>query len=349
MHRRRPASLLRAAALALLACAGAPAAPPATGTQQDLPAGELSPLSAGLEVARRTLTPLTFQAAQRALATRGQVLDDGVDPSRDSFAVYLPPGGPPPRGYGLLVFVAPWEEATRPRRWRPPLDRRALIFASTEGAGNETVNLERRLPMAVQAVAAVRARFPVDPERIYVGGMSGGSRAAEIAALAYPDLFRGALLNAGSEPIDGSNGVYIPPADLFRLFQRTRLVYATGDKDEEELRFDKVSRASMRRRCVLNVDTMTVRRVGHEPLDPDNLERALALLDRPSRPEPAELAACNAALDGEVAGRLAEAEKAIAAGERERARLLLKEIDARYGGLAAPAILELDARYARMP
>lgn len=51
-------------------------------------------------------------------------------------------------------------------------------------------------------------------------GFSGGSRVAEIAALAYPDVFRGAILNAGADPIDGQDGIDKPPADLLRAFQR---------------------------------------------------------------------------------------------------------------------------------
>ena len=70
----------------------------------------------------------------------------------------------------------------------------------------------------------MRARYPIDPKRVYVGGLSGGSRAAEMTALAYPDVFRGALLNAGSDPIGGEAGIYLPPAELFRRFQETKLV-----------------------------------------------------------------------------------------------------------------------------
>jgi len=354
-ERARPVrARLAAAFLAALLPAGLSAAEPAgrgpRGTQHELPLAEGSPLAAGLEIARRALTPLTFRAVERQLLATGQALrDDPLDPERDAFSVYVPPGDPPPRGYGLLVFIAPWEEATRPRRWRPPLDRRGLILASAAGAGNETRILDRRVPMAVLAVENVRRRWPIDPERIYVGGMSDGSRSALVTALAFPDLFRGALLNAGSEPIDGSAGVYIPPADLFRRFQRMRLVYATGERDDQVVRGDQVSRRSLQKRCVLDTQAQVVPRLAHEPLDPPALEKALAALDRPARLDEAELSRCNAALEKEIAGRLGEAEAAIAAGDGERARRLLQEIDAAYGGLAAPAILELEERRVRLP
>jgi pimeloyl-ACP methyl ester carboxylesterase len=257
--------------------------------------------------------------------------------------VYVPAGSPPPGGYGLLVLVWPGSEPPRLRRWRPALDRHRLVVVCARRSGNESALLPRRLPLAVLAAENARARLPIDPGRVYVGGFSGGARVALVAALAYPDVFRGALLNAGSEPIDGEHGIYVPPADLFRRFQRTRLVYATGAQDEDALQSDDASRASMRERCVLDVDVMLAPRLGHEPLDAVSLDRALDALDRRTV-DPAALEACDVRLRQEVASRLSDAEAAIARGDRDGALARLKAIDARYGGLAMPALVELDAR-----
>lgn len=347
----RPVSNAGIAALALClssaGCAGRAAAPSPPGSQRDATFTRYSPLSRDLEVARRTLTPLTFRAVEQALSATGRALrDEPVDLSKERFSVYVPAGPPPPGGYGLLVFVAPWRAATRPIRWRPALDRHRLIFVSAENSGNDVEVLDRRVPLALLACENVRAEYPIDAGRIYVAGFSGGSRVAQIVALAYPDLFRGALLNAGSDPIDGEKGTYIPPAGLFQAFQRTRLVYVTGEHDELNLHDDDLSRASMKDRCVFDVASLVARRLGHEALDPISLDRALDLLDRPSRVDAAALEECNARLRREVAARLADAEGAIARGDRKRAMALLRQIDAEYGGLAAPAILELEAKHA---
>ena len=323
-----------------------------------LPPGELldemvftrdSPLSRNAEIARRTLSPLTLRRGQDALAAHRQVLlDQPIDPSRERFALYLPAGAPPKDGYGLLVFVSPLAEPMRPQLWRPPLDRHRLIFVSAANSGNDAKVLDRRLPLALLAVENVRARYPVDPRRVYVGGLSGGSRVAEIAALAYPDVFRAALLDAGSEPIGGEAGLTLPPADLFRQFQQTKLLYVTGERDELNLHDDEVSRASMRAWCVLGVAVQVPRRLGHEPLDPASLERALTALDQSAAVDAGELERCNAGLEQERTARLAEVEAALARGDREAARALLKSIDAHFGGLAAAAILELDAKLAAL-
>lgn len=348
----RPVATAAVAALGLcLPSAGClrrppvPTSPP--GQQHDETFTLYSPLAIDMEIARRTLTPLTFRRVQEALSATGRALrDEPVDLSKERFSVYVPAGEPPRDGYGLLVFVAPWSQATRPRRWRPALDRRGLIFVSAENSGNEAKVLDRRVPLALLAFENVRARYPIDPKRVYIGGFSGGSRVAQVTALAYPELFRGVLLNAGSDPIDGEKGTYIPPADLFRLFQRTRLVYVTGQHDDLNLHDDAVSQASMKDRCVLGIASLVARRLGHEALDPAALDDALEALDRPSQVDDGALEECNARLLRRVASRLADAEAAIARGDRKSALALLKEVDASYGGLAAPAILELDARLA---
>jgi pimeloyl-ACP methyl ester carboxylesterase len=336
---------------ALLAgCAARSGAPLSPGSQDEVAFTLYPPLAAGDEIARRALSPLTHDLLRRQLAATGKSLrEEVVDLAQERFSVYVPAGAPPPGGYGLLVFVWPSAEPPRIRRWRLPLDRHGLVLVAARRSGNDAPILDRRLPLAVLAAENVRARLPIDPGRVYVGGFSGGGRVALIAALAFPDVFRGALLDAGSDRIDGERGIYLPPTELFRRFQRTRLVYATGAQDEDSLQSDDASRASMRDRCVLDVDVILPPRLGHEPLDAVALDRALDALDRRSPVDEAALERCNARLAREVSSALAGAEEAIRRGDRESALARLKAADARYGGLAAPAIVDLDARRRAMP
>ena len=300
-----------------------------------------SPLSRNAEIARRVLPPLTHRRLAGA-----RLAEQAIDLGREKFDLYVPPGAPPAAGYGLVVFVAPWSAPTQPRRWRAALDRHGLIFVSPRDAGNDRSVLDRRLPLALLAYENARARFHLDDSRVYIAGFSGGARVAETTALAYPDVFHGALLNAGADPIDGQNGIYKPPADLFRLFQRTRLVYVTGELDTDNLRQDDVSERSMRAACVLDIKTVFALHLGHEALDLLSWARALDALDAPRAVDEAELARCNARVDAELAAQLAGVAATVARGDRATARDQLNALDARFGGLAAPAILELAAKNA---
>ena len=331
--------------LAVFACAQRAVTKGPPGSLLELTFTRTSPLSRTAEVARRTLTPLTMRHGDEVLASKGMVLrEQPVDLAQEKFAVYLPAGDPPQSGYGLLVFIAPWSELTRPQIWRPPLDRHGMILVSAANAGNEATILDRRLPLALLAYENVRARYPIDPKRVYVGGLSGGSRAAEVTALAYPDIFRGALLNAGSDPIGGERGIYLPPADLFAQFQQTRLVYITGDHDELNLHDDDLSRASMRDWCVFDIKVLVARGLSHDSLDGMSMHLALDALDQRSAIDANALAKCNARNQQELAAKLAEAEAALARGDRDGARARLEAIDGHYGGLAAPALFDLDAK-----
>jgi hypothetical protein len=85
-------------------------------------------------------------------------------------------------------------------------------------------------------------------------------------------------------------------------------------------------------------------RLGHELLDAVSSGRALDALDRPSAIDAGELTRCNANIQRELSSKLADAEAAIARVDRNGARARINAIDAHYGGLAAPAIVELDAK-----
>jgi predicted esterase len=326
-----------------LLCPGACAAAPATvGLQTEVVFSEHSPLSGSAEVVRRLLSPLAAVEVARTLERSGEGLAaQSIDLAAERFILYVPARAPP-RGYGLLVFIPPWDAAQLPRGWEPVLERAGVIFVSAARSGNDADVLGRREPLALIAAYNVMQRYQVDGTRVYVGGFSGGSRIALRVALAYPDLFHGALLNAGSDPLDA--GPPSPPArELLQRFQEsTRIVYVTGEHDDLHLAMDSDSLRSMREWCVFDTEADVTRGAGHEPAGPAALARALRELDRHTAANPTRLAACREALDKRVAGQLARAQALIDSGKRAEARQLLLEVDRRFGGLAAPQSVALD-------
>ncbi|MDQ2972564.1 MAG: PHB depolymerase family esterase [Rhodanobacteraceae bacterium] len=333
-----------------IVCAWAPiglAAPPlTTGLQQNVTFDDYSPLSSGMELARRLLSPLSFQRLQHMLAAKHEAMRaQSIDLAQEKFIVYMPTGAPPKDGYGLLVFVPPWPQAELPHGWATPLDRHSVIYISAANAGNDADVIERRAPLTLLAYVNIRARYPLDGTRVYIGGMSGGARVALHIALAYPDVFHGALLDAGSDPI-GTAQIPLPAADLFRQFQQsTRLVYLTGGDDQDHLRMDEASRSSLQDWCVFDVDTETMQHLGHETADATSLNRALDALEKSSRVDPDKLAQCRARVERELSAKLADAQTALTRGDRDGASKQIEAINASYGGLAAPKILELQNEF----
>lgn len=330
--------LLAALVLASWAVA-AETQPAATGLQHGVVFTDYSKLSSSSELLRRLLTPLNALRVHRSLAQTGDGLrEQPIDLRQERFALYVPPGPAPAQGYALLVFVPPWPQATVPQSFIRVLDRHKMIFVAAGHSGNASSVMDRRIPLALLAEQNVVGRYQVDPERIFVGGLSGGSRVALHIALAYPDVFRGALLNAGSDPI-GDALMAIPPVDLFRRFQEgTRLVYLTGGKDQINRNKDMQSRRSLQAWCVFDLadESMAMPWAGHQLADPAALNRALDTLEKPAHPDSERLATCRKRIDQDLAAEEKQLGKLMANHQDDAARALLGRIDARFGGLADP-------------
>jgi dienelactone hydrolase len=330
------------------ACA-APAPGSPVGLQDKVVFAEYSPLSRSEEVVRRLLSPLDAMRVMREAQAEGKRLADQViDLANERFAIYVPAHAPP-RGYSLLVYVPPWERALVPLEWTSVLERHGMIYVSAANSGNSQNVLDRREPLALLAVRNIMSRYAVDPDMVYVGGFSGGARVALRLALGYPDIFRGVLLNAGSDPI-GTAHTPLPVAQLFDRFQEsTQVVYATGERDSTHLAEDTHSRRTMQQWCVFDVTTRTVPQKAHELPDASNFDHLLDALTRQRHPNSSELAVCRARIGRDLDRRLGEVERLVEDRKLDGARRSLDEIDASFGGLAVPRSIELARAWMRAP
>lgn len=337
----RPAPLCIASALAAFPAAAtdSPVAP--TGLQREVLFTEYADYSRSEEVVRRLFSPLNGLRINREATRLGKTLrEQAVDLAKERFAIYVPPTVPA-HGYALMVFVPPWSSDEVPPHWISVLDGHGIIFVSAANSGNDANVFDRRAPLALLALKNIQARYPVDPQRVYIGGFSGGSRVALRLALGYPDLFHGVLLNAGSDAI-GTEHVPLPPAALFHRFQEsTRVVYVTGQHDPFHVNEDVRSRRSLQAWCVFDVLTVTEPWSEHKPAPAPALARALDLLMQDEAVDANRLARCREQVEGEMAARLEEAESLLAKGKQPAARRLLGRIDERFGGLAAPRSVAL--------
>jgi pimeloyl-ACP methyl ester carboxylesterase len=311
------------------------------GLQSDVVFTDYSPLSRSEALFGRLLTPLTLTEVQRRLARSGLKLrEQPIDLPQERFAVYVP-AKPPPPGYALLVFISPRQNALVPPDWVPALDRYGMIFVSAANSGNSEDVMDRRVPLALLAAHNIMQRYPVDKARVYISGMSGGSRVALRMALAYPDLFHGVLLHAGSDRIGGPE-TPLPAQELFRQLQEsTRLVYLTGQDDRPNLDKDEESRDSLQEWCVFDFYRAPFPFGGHELAGGRAFEGALAALATHMPSNPNKLEACRAHKAKALTAKLQEVQELLQRGRRSDAAALLKKIDVQFAGLAAPSSVEL--------
>ncbi len=248
---------------------------------------ERSPLSALPELLRRA--NLNREKVQKddpkALAYK---LSD------ESFEVLVPEGDPPPAGWGLVVWVSPWEFGGPAGITGPAvaeiLSAHRLIWVGANRAGNERSRVDR-WGLAVDAAEQMERLYKIDPTRVYAAGHSGGARAASTLALIYPDVFRGALMMMGVDwyrdlPVDDKPGASWPasfgkpPHDLLRLArERSRLVLFTGERDFNRAQ-TRVTDHEMRSDGFKNVIYLEQPGMTHwGPVPREWMEKAFAALD----------------------------------------------------------------------
>src|ERR1700733_4537243 len=123
------ASIIRAALIAV--AASSVALPAHAGTVSNVVFTDYTKLSSNVEMARRLLSPLSASQLPQLLARSGSRLrEQSIDLAQETFVLFVPAGQPPPRGYGLLVFIPPWSAAKVPDGWEAVLDRYGVIFVT---------------------------------------------------------------------------------------------------------------------------------------------------------------------------------------------------------------------------
>ena len=208
----------RAAPLALVALLATASVLAADPDSREVGFTETTPLASNRVLAERMLTPLAAAAIPRRLAALGEGLrEQPIDLAVERFRVHVPPTAPA-GGYGILVFVPPWDDNRLPEGWAAALDARGVIFVSPTHAGNDATSLGRREPFAILAAINVIKLYPVNAARVFVAGFSGGAKVAVRLAIAYPDLFHGAFLDAGADPL-GEPDFPLPARALFERFR----------------------------------------------------------------------------------------------------------------------------------
>ena len=300
-----------------------------------------TPLARNDELIRRLFSP--FAAADLARANDPTALTAfPIDPKDERFGLYVPTKKPD-RGYALVVWVSPLDGAGMPPGWPAVLERSGVIFVTAARSGNFTSPIGRRFPLALIAAANVPRHYPVDPNRIWIAGFSGGSRIAERLALAYPDVFSGAILDGSSDDI-GSTDVPLPTRVNFeRLLDRTAIVLSSGEKDSVNVDSAWKVASSLRRHCFGRLSVEVRRREGHVMMNGRSLASAIEFLDRTRSEPPPSNRQCREKLYSKIDGELVQAE-AMVQRNGHSARGAIRTIDRRYGWLAAPRSLDLLAR-----
>lgn len=311
---------------------------PALAPGADLPRGEVTRVTTDSAAPYARLAVLASRSMH--VLDLAQQVEDGILSEKDLMAVTITPADEAwevlipqtsRKNYGVLVWVSPTAGSSLLESWHEVLDRHGIIAISALDSGNYLPSLERRMPLALTGLHWASTRFPVDAERVYVGGFSGGSKIAQRLIFAYPDVFRGAILNAGFlEP--GRPEVALPDELLYRHLIQRPFAFVTGRRDRLAIPPMRNALEAFEKYCLRPPLLVQRPQKTHQLVQADELAEALAHLEDPGTRQAKNGNACLDAL-------VAEARQAIADLDAENADAL-KELDVRFGALVRSELLE---------
>ena len=208
------------------------------------------------------------------------------DLAKERLHARLPAGYAPEHPAGLIVWIDASAEGRPPQPLFKALDQSGMICIGAAGAGNDR-GVTDRLQLALDAAATAERRWHIDPERVYVAGISGGGKMASILGVCFPDVFDGAvaIVGLGSwETVPTGEGSKVWPAEFARpkgkaweALKDRRVAVVTGDRDfnhrQITLTLDRVKtdRPEMK--------LYDIEGLGHEFPAPDRLAEVVGWID----------------------------------------------------------------------
>jgi|GEM_PF-3450213 len=221
-----------------------------------------------------------------------------IDLTKESFHFVVPAhykplsqraeGDAPNTPFGLLVWVSPSPSGQMPEVFRDLLAKHNLIWVSAHNNGNGRHILERA-GSALCAAMNAQLYYDIDPERVYISGLSGGGRTASMLAGSFSDIFRGCM------PLIGCNfyrEVEVPrqPGKVWRasaskpkrqywaMAKNQPLVIVTGSEDFNQAQCSAYSQG-YKKDGYKQVTYIEVPGMEHTMPPPEVLDEGLGLLD----------------------------------------------------------------------
>jgi predicted esterase len=254
-----------------------------------LQAGKAPPIKAGS-------SDVTFEKSgplcdAEELKARFRAKEDAgpYDVRKEKFRLTVPKSYAPAAKWGLLVYVNAGDDPGLPAECEAILEKHKLIAVAAYKSGNSR-NIFDRFRLAIDAAVTLPTRLSIDPKRVYVSGFSGGARVASMLAVAYADLFTGAIPFCGVNfyldiPSEGDRHWpqdYIPVDEALAIAKPSgRFVLVTGEKDMNLKNTRAVYELGFKKEGFKHVLLLEVPGMGHATPPAEWFDKGLNFLDNP--------------------------------------------------------------------
>ncbi len=185
--------------------------------------------------------------------------------------VYVPASNDAASPAGVFVYISPTPSGEIPELWKRVIDDHNLIWISARKSGNSAA-FARRAMYTILGLTALQEEYILDKDRFYLGGYSGGGRAASIVSTTYPTLFSGAVY------ICGANFWQMEDEAMLVEVRNNRYVFITGHQDfnrqETKRRFNDYKNAGAKNIKLVDLSYLT-----HDLPRAPEFEEAIKFLD----------------------------------------------------------------------
>jgi predicted esterase len=214
------------------------------------------------------------------------------DIAQESFEVYVPDCYDSNTPFGLIVWISAGASGgIEPCNIKPLMDKHKLVWVGANNSGNKERTYERRIPLALDAAYNMQKLYNIDPNRVYVAGISGGGRVASVTAIHHSDVYNGGIFVIGANywenmRVPDQNGIWRAcaprprPGNLLRAKKFGRYVLLTGDTDDNRLEMHTYYEQGFSK-CLDHVLYIQVPGMGHKMPPAEEFEKALEYVDKP--------------------------------------------------------------------
>lgn len=248
-----------AVALALLSLSGkAPAAPPQGYSPQ-------------VKVSGPTRLDWTFVVTNRSLAEiPDDFLGSSYDSTKQSYELFLPPRKDK-KPIPAILFVSAGDDAGGWKAFEAVCKEKGIAFIGVRGAGNNVAQ-NKRVRIVLDCFDDVRRQVPLDPDRTYASGFSGGARIACGVAFSLPEYFGGIL------PIAAGGDLRSEQWLRHRAADRLSAALLTGDSDFNRGEIE-IWKGPMWKQLGIRTRVWVQPKTGHALPSPGVASEAIAWLD----------------------------------------------------------------------
>lgn len=152
------------------------------------------------------------------------LLPKDFDSTKQTYELFVPKRKDAKQMAPAILFIS---AANEPQGWKTfekPCKELGFVFIGVRGAGNDVPG-PKRCRIVLDCLDDVRRQIPLDPDRTYIAGFSGGARMSCAIGFALPELFGGIM------PICASGDLRPEPWLRHRAIDRLSVAMITGTTD----------------------------------------------------------------------------------------------------------------------